>query len=272
MPLTAAISPNQSDIQQAVAAFLMDVTGLPAAAVIAAQPNRVAEPTLTDFIVMTVLRFIRLRTNISRVVDSKFAGNMAGGVLTITEILIGSGPLDNAALFGAGVPIGTRVRAQTSGTPGGTGTYTVDSSLDLGPGPQTFSAGYKVIEIASELTVQLDFHSAKYASSSAAQTVSAAFRDEYGVNFFAAMDAPLNRIVPLYADDPQMRPFVNAETNYEWRLVSEARFQVNQTISVPQEFFDAATVQVVSVDATFPPEGSLNFSVPSNSQFIPGGL
>jgi hypothetical protein len=271
MPLTAPLSPNQSDIQKAVGYFLADVTGLPQAALIAAQPNRVPEPKLTDFIVVTVLRFQRLRTNVDRVIDSKFTGTIADTTLTITEILIGAGPADGSVLFGVGVTPGTRVVTQLTGTLGGVGDYQVDSELAL-PASQTFAAGFKVIEIASEVTVQLDFHSAKYASSSAAQAFSAAFRDGYGVSFFSALDAPLNRITPLYADDPQMRAFINAETNYEWRWVLDARFQVNQTIAVPQEFYDALTVELIDVDAVYPPDGSLDFSNPNNSQFIPGGL
>lgn len=274
MPLTAPLSPNQSDIQKALKAFLIDITGLPSAAVIAGQPNRVAEPSLKDFVVMTLMRFQRLRTNIDRMIDSKFTGTVTGTTLSLQENLVGLGPTDGSVLFGVGIPPGTRVLDQMTGETGGPGDYQIDSELDI-PAVQDFAAGQKVIEIASEAVVQLDFHSADYASSSAAQAFSAAFRDEYGVNFFAALDAPLNGVVPLYADDPQMRPFINAETNYEWRLVLEARMQVNQTITVPQEFFDTATVILINVDAAFPPEGqgpSLDFSNPGNSQYIPGGL
>lgn len=272
--LTAAISPNQSDIQKALGLFLVDVTGLPTAAVIAGQPNRVAEPTLTDFVVMTLIRFQRLRTNVDRLIDAKFTGSIVGTTLTVSDVLLGAGPADGAVLFGLNVPPGTRVISQLDGDPGGNGDYQIDSELQVLTA-QTFAAGQKVIEIASEAVVQLDFHSEKYASSASAQAFSAAFRDQYGVDFFRALTAPMNRITPLYADDPQMRPFVNAETNFEWRLVLEARMQVNQTIAVPQEFYDAVTVQLIDVDASYPPDGSapsLDFSIPGNSQYIPGGL
>lgn len=248
-----SISPMQSDLQQAVGAFLMNITGLAAGQIVAAQPNRVAEPKPGTFIVMTVVRFNRLRTNVDMFEDVKFIGTAAGNALTVSEVDIGVIE-EGAILFGTSIPAGTAVTGQTSGTAGGPGVYTVNSTLEI-PSPETISAGVRTVEMASEITVQLDFHSDDYSSTAMAQLVAATLRDPYGVEFFAGLAAPMNAIGPLLADDPEMRPFTNAEQNYEWRWVSEAKFQINQTVVIPQQFFDfPIDIDVISVEAAYPVE------------------
>lgn len=267
MTVTASISPTQSDVQKVLRRFLIDVTALPEACVFAAQPNRVAEPKATNFIEMTVRGWRRLRTNIDTAVDTKFLGTASELNLVVSELYNETTITIGSVIGGIGVPPGTKITAQTDGDPGLTGTYTVDSDLDI-PNQQVFGAGGKIVEIGSVVTVQLDYHSADYSSSSIAQTVAALMRDEYAVQFFADIDP---RISPISADDPVMRPFVNAETAYEWRLVSEVELQVNQTVRVPLEFADSVELFLVSVDATFPPP-TLDFSQASNSMFLPVGL
>lgn len=272
MPVTATISPTQSDIQKALGLFLMDVTGLSTAAIVAAIPNKVAEPKFPNFIVMTLLRFERISTSVDGYEDVKFLGTVASQVLTVSQMIAGTIESGDP-LSGTGVPFGTIIVSQIDGVSGGVGTYNINSEIAISQ-QAVLSAGTKSITMSSVAVVQLDFHSDGYASSGFAQTVSATFRDPYGVEFFAGLDAPLNTIGPLYADQPAMRPFVNAEKNYEWRWVLEARLQVNQTVSVPQQFFDSITVQLIDVDAVYPPDFpggsfSLDFSNPDNSQYIP---
>ena len=72
------------------------------------------------------------------------------------------------------------------------------------------------------------------------------------MDFFAALSPPLNGVVPLYADDPRQMPFINAESQYEWRWVLEAKLQVNQAVQIPQQFADSAVVDAISVEAEFP--------------------
>jgi hypothetical protein len=48
-------------------------------------------------------------------------------------------------------------------------------------------------------------------------------------------------------------PFTNAENQSEWRWVLDAELQVNQVISVPQQYADAVTPTLISVDAVYPP-------------------
>ena len=87
--------------------------------------------------------------------------------------------------------------------------------------------------MSAEATVQLDFHSAGTQASDYAETVSMLLRDEYGVDFFAALAPPLNGVFPLHADDPRHMPFVNDSQQMEWRWILEAHLQVYQVIVVP---------------------------------------
>lgn len=44
-------------------------------------------------------------------------------------------------------------------------------------------------------------------------------------------------ITPLYADEPQQLNIVNAEAQYEQRYTARLFMQVNQTVDLPQDFF-----------------------------------
>ena len=60
-----SISPTQSNVQAALAAFLASVTGLEVGTtIISGQNNRASEPSATTFVVMTPIRFVRLETNL----------------------------------------------------------------------------------------------------------------------------------------------------------------------------------------------------------------
>jgi hypothetical protein len=114
------------------------------------------------------------------------------------------------------------------------------------------SAGTKIMVQNAQITVQCDFHAPDTAGGDMAQIVSTALRDEYGVDFFAALAPPLNGIIPLYADDPKQVPFTNAEQQWEWRWIVEAQLEVNQAVSVLQSYADSITIDVVDVSATYP--------------------
>jgi hypothetical protein len=213
--------------------------------VIAGQQNRAPEPVNPWFVVMTPIRFNRLATNIDSSDDVKFTGSIAGNTLTVSALISGA-IVAGATVFGTGVAANTVVTA--IGSPG---VYTVSPNQNAASA--VMSAGSKALMQEAESTVQLDFHSPDSTSGDFAQAISTALRDEYGVNFFAGLAAPLNGVVPFYADDPAQRPFINAENQYETRWVLEACFQVNQTLSVPQEYADAATITLKDVDALYPP-------------------
>jgi hypothetical protein len=217
--------------------------------VIAGQQNRAAEPVNPWFVVMTPISFRRLSTNVDEAQDCKFVASIADTEMTVTELDDGALAVGNQ-IFGPGVAAGTRVAAFDSGS-GGIGTY------DVAP-PQTvaseiMSAGTKTMTQNVQVTIQCDFHSPDFIAGDFAQTVSTALRDEFGVNFFAGLAAPLNGVVPLYGDDPKQTPFVNAENAYEWRWVLDVELEVEQVVTVPQLYADSVIPTLFSVEAEFPP-------------------
>lgn len=242
------ISPTQSNVTAALGKFLEAV--LPAGTeVVLAQPNRVPEPLQQNFVVMTPINSPRLATNVDGSADVRFTGSIAGGTMQVVAVQSGIIVL-GAVVTGPGVAIGTKVTA-TGTANGGPGTYQVSGSQNVAQ--RTLSAGGKTLAKNSEFVVQLDFHSIDTTSGDMAQIVSTALRDEYGVNFFAALDPPLNQVVPLYADDPAQRPFSDGEQQVEWRWVLDCHLQADQTITVSQDYADSATVQTKDVSALFPP-------------------
>lgn len=245
--MTITISPTQDDALEALRSFLVAV--LPAGVdAIVAQQNRVPEPREGNFVVMTPLRFARLRTNVDGSADVKYTGSIAGTTMTVTVIDFGE-VLVGATVFGTGIAADTVVEAQLTGAPGGAGTYAVSPSQTLPS--RTLSSGAKTAEQGAQLTVQLDFHSDdQTAAGDMAQTVATLFRDPYATGFFSAIGPSIQA---LYADDPRQAPFINDQAAFEWRWILEAHLQVNQVVTVPQQYFDVATVDPVSVDAEFPP-------------------
>ena len=242
-PSTYVISPAQTVSNPTTMA-----TGV---TVIAGQQNRAAEPANPFFAVLTPIRFDRLETNVDSSEDTKFTGSISGQVLTVTAIQFGE-VSQGDLLFGTGPLIfGTSVINQISGFSGGTGTYLVSASQMLSS--QTLSCGTKTLQQNMKATVQVDFHGSDTTAGDFAQTVSTCLRDEFGVDFFAALTPPLNGVVPAYADDPRQVPFINDSQQYEWRWMLEVCLLVNQIVSVPQQYADSVSVDVVSVDATFPP-------------------
>ena len=99
-----------------------------------------------------------------------------------------------------------------------------------------------------DVIVQVDVYGPQ--SADYAQIITTAFRDDYGVQLFAASGID---IAPLYADDSRQIPLIDGEQQYEQRWMIEAHMQVNQKIIVPQQFADALTVNLIEVEANYPP-------------------
>lgn len=213
-----------------------------------AQLNRVPEPKGTEFVVMTPIRGDRLRTNVHDGSDARFTGSIAGTAMTVTEVQIGAVEIGRL-LFGTDVAANTRIEGGP--TDGGVGVYTVSVSQTLSS--RVLSAGAEDIEQGQKLTIQIDFHSADaLKEGDMAATVSTLMRDAYAVRQFRSQ-TPDYGVVPLLADDPRQMPFLNEAQQYEWRWIVEAWLQSNVVVSVPQEFADSAEIQIVSVEATYPP-------------------
>lgn len=243
MPLS--ISPTQDDIFELLASFITQATGIEA---IKGQVNRTPEPSSADFAVMWPLRMPRLATNIDSYVDCAFTASISGNTMTVTakdpnfagQIAIGS------TIFGVGLATPTVVTVLGTGR-GGTGTYSVSPSQSIGS--ETMASGQGQLLQKAECVVQVDVHGGAEAGDNA-QIISTAFRDDYAMEFFSGMNA---NIAPLYADDPRQMPFIDAEQQYEDRWIVEVHMQVNQTVIVPQDFATAVEVDIVSVDAAYPP-------------------
>lgn len=171
------------------------------------------------------------------------------GLMTVSSVT--RGPIIvGATVFGVGVAAGTKVTALGTGT-GDVGTYAVSISQTVAN--ETLASGVKALMQSSKVTVQIDFHSIDGSSADTAQIVSTTFRDAVAVQFFSALDYPLNQVSPFYADDPRQMPFLNENSQYEWRWVLEAEMNVNQGVFTPQQFFTALDLEVINVDAEYPP-------------------
>lgn len=92
-----------------------------------------------------------------------------------------------------------------------------------------------------QIDMQLDFHGET--STDNAAVIQILWRDEYAYNFLN----PLG-ISPLYCDDGQQMPFINAESQYEDRWTMTATMQINPVVSTTQQFADTLTVVLVEAD------------------------
>lgn len=250
---------TQSNVLAALRSFLIAVLptvgsdGKPIS-VLAAQQNRVPEPSGADFVILTPVRRPRIETNIDSYADAKFTGSISGTTMAITYVYPQfSGQITaGSTIFGVGVASGTVVTMPLGGS-GGLGTYTITPPQSVGS--TTLSAGIESIEQPTEMVIQIDAHSANVLDSGdMIQTISTLARDEFATSFFAELDPPLNSVVPLHCDDPAQRPFYNtAENTWETRWVVDFHLQANPVISVPTEFADTVAVELVDVDVVFPP-------------------
>jgi hypothetical protein len=246
--MAVTVSPTASDIQTALRSFCLSV--LPAGTpVIATQQNRVPEPQPASFVTMTPMRRVRLATNIHVEADCSFTATFAGTVMTVSALGANNqAPITiGASVVGPGVPLAV-IAAQTSGTPGGLGTYTVSPSYTAGP--DTFAAGQLSVVEMVELAYQLSFHSADGSSGDMAQAVRQMLRDPYAVSFIQAINPA---IVPLYGGDARQAPFTDAEDQFETTWLVEAILQANVTLTgLSQDFVTTLDLTLVDVDVVYP--------------------
>lgn len=231
---------TQDGITAALGNFLTAI--LPAVVtVITGQANRVASPE-GDYCVMWPLRRPRLATNVDSSADARFTGSIAALVMTVDAVQIGS-VVPGRQLFGTNVAANTIIGAQATGPTGGAGTYAVSISQVVADG--TLSAGATVIEQSTEVVYQVDVHGP--AAGDNAQTISTAFRDEYGVSLFAGTG-----VSPLYCEDPRQLAFQTAAVQFEERWTVDVHMQVDPSIAVPTQYADAANVTLIDVVEAFP--------------------
>lgn len=228
---------TQAQINKALGNLLQAM--IPGLKTIVGQVNRVAE-ALGDYVVMWPLRRPRLATNVDSAVDTKFTGSIAATVMTVSAVAAGA-ILAGRSFFGVGVAASSKIVAQLTGSPGGTGTYTISPPQTLSS--RTLLAGSSNVEQSTEIVMQIDVHGPNSADN--AQVISTLFRDDFGVQQLATAAIA---IAPLYADDPKQMPFVNAANQYEDRWVVEAHLQVNPVVTIPQQFADALSLDVIDLE------------------------
>lgn len=239
--MTLTVTPNQSQIQVALRAFLLAI--LPdGVEVIAGQTNRTPEPHTPDFVVMTVIRRERIETNVDQFAPCEFVASIAGNVMLVQSVSIGSLNV-GSPVYAPGILPGTVVTG-TIGTVGGTGPFTIAPPQTLPTG--TMAAGQNTYLQPTTIVYQCDVHSPDDGrAADMAQTISTMFRDQYAVSFFNAQ--PYD-VWPIDADNPRQAPFVNKEDQYETRYILEVKLQANQVISgIGQEAFDIVNVKLRAV-------------------------
>lgn len=245
--MAITLSPDDSVVFKAVGTFVGSINGLQA---VQGQSNRVPETASDDFVVMTIARRERLSTNNDNEQDAAFTASVTTNVLTVTALLIGSVVLGRP-LFATGIADGVLIQSQSGGAPGGIGTYVLSAAAGSPVASETMAAGARTVTQAQHLVMQLDVHGADFATAGTnAAMISTLFRDPYGYDALVAVNPA---VTPLHADEPRQMPFINAEQQYETRWVVEAHLEVNQSVTIPQQFADQLALNVVSVEATYPP-------------------
>jgi hypothetical protein len=213
--------------------------------VIRAYGNRVPEPVALDYCVLSPLRRERLSTNRDTDLDLRLLGGIAGDTLTVE---FGAPLLANYLLFGLAVAPLTVITAVLE-TPG---TYTVSPPQTVPPGSRIYAGRHTMLQPA-DCVYQCDVHGPN--SSANAMIIQTTLRDERGCQLFTEVSGPLE-IQPLYADDPRMVPFPNAEAQWEDRWVVDLHIQANVIVSLGQEFADEVIINLIPVDPFYAPHAA----------------
>jgi hypothetical protein len=177
--MSDTVSPVLQDVFTVLQPFIVSSIGIASNLVIQGIPNRTAMPAASPgFIVMTVLRQARIRTN--------------GDTYDITN-----------------------------------------------PAPTVIS-----IEQGIELDIQIDCYGAS--SGDWAAILTTLLRDDVGCQALAPT------CQPLYCDDARMIPLTDSEDQYELRFSFTACLQYNPVITVPMNFADTLTADLIDVQVTYP--------------------
>jgi hypothetical protein len=206
--------------------------------IVQGKDNLVSEPLGPNFCIFWPITRSRISTNIDAYADTSFTASASGGALTVSSMILGSINVSAVpTLFGPTVLAGTAIVAQTNGTPGGAGTYTLSKSQTIAS--QELAAGIVGIMQPTQLSVQCDFHGPM--SGDYVEITSTIMRSLYGADLFAATGYD---VTPLYAGDPRQNPWSNAESQIEKVWSCDVALQINQITLAPQQFAQTATVTI----------------------------
>ncbi len=101
-----------------------------------------------------------------------------------------------------------------------------------------------VVNIARHTTYSYQVDCYGQLGADVADIISIAWRSLWGCDALqATFDTP-GAVTPLYADEPQQLNIANSENQYEQRFMLKLYAQVNQSIGLPQDFFDAVELHV----------------------------
>lgn len=106
----------------------------------------------------------------------------------------------------------------------------------------------RTVSRPEQMSFQIDCYGV--GSAELAETLNVLYRDVYACDLFDSLGFSG---APLYAGDVQQAPFVNGEDQYEDRYTFEIELQVNSRVIVPLQSCNILGIDLVSVDATFPP-------------------
>lgn len=221
--------------------FGMTGTSGPAIPVIKGQTNRVPSPQSADYAVLWPLSQTRLEFNVEAYADNTATGSISGTVLTVTAVQVGAVPI-GATLYGTNVTGAPTITAQTGGTPGGAGTYTLSASLTAAPG--TIYCGTRAMTQPQDYAVQVDIHGP--AAGQNATLLETQWFSQAGVD---ACIAQGGIIAPLYASNPRQLPFINDQDQWENRWSIDLHLQVNPIVTITQQFADQLTATAEAVES-----------------------
>jgi hypothetical protein len=240
--MPALVSIGDTEIMTAVRAVLLGI--LPSGVeVIRAYGNRVPEPLSPDFCVLTTLRRERLSTNVDADADLHLIGGIVNDTLTVT-----SGPilLPGYLLYGSVMVPGSVVTAVLEAP----GSYTVAPPQMVAAGSRIYAGRHTMLQ-PMDVVYQCDVHGPN--GDMNALAIQTTWRDERGCQLLAQASQPYG-MTPLYAEDPRMVPFPNAESQWEDRWIVDLHTQVNLVVSLDQEFADQLKLGIYSVDVVTIPQ------------------
>ena len=122
------------------------------------------------------------------------------------------------------------------------------ASVALATNTDTYSASAEMILRPMQYTVQVDCYGSS--AGDRANTIAALFRDDYACQSFRASGFDVQ---PLYAGDAHQMPLVTGEEQYLERWTFECVMQANPVVTVPAQTASSLTVDLINVDATYPP-------------------
>jgi hypothetical protein len=234
--MAAYVNAGDTAVLAAVRTVLLGI--VPAGVeVIRAYGNRVPEPLGPDFCVVSPLRRDRLSTNRDVDVDTWVTGGIEGETLVVEQ---GFTLLPGYSLYGPAVARGSLITAASPEA----NTYTVAPPQVVPAGSKLY-VGRHVMLQPVDAVYQCDVHGPN--SSATAIAIQTVWRDEIGCQMLREASGALE-LQPLYADDPRMVPFTNAEAQWEDRWIVDLHVQANLIVTLGQEFADQVVVGFYPVD------------------------